>query len=203
MCPIYLQTRVDVVLLQRIQAEHPLHDPLRRCGMCSSSGETEQQSKSHTYGCEEDAFINCLFCDFSLSCAGQKVIQPTTVTPNCSSSVSWPLRQDKWPVTLWQWSGLSSKHKVNICIFPDPLFFSNLRRFMHLICLLCFPAFSSDSRPASGVLQGLVGIYERRGLRGYYNGMGASFVRAIPCALINYTLTRKFENVFSSMESWM
>lgn len=67
--------------------------------------------------------------------------------------------------------------------------------------LLCFPAFSSDSRPASGVLQGLVGIYERRGLRGYYNGMGASFVRAIPCALINYTLTRKFENVFSSMES--
>lgn len=62
-------------------------------------------------------------------------------------------------------------------------------------------AFSSDSRPASGVLQGLVGIYERRGLRGYYNGMGASFVRAIPCALINYTLTRKFENVFSSMES--
>uniref|UniRef100_A0A665XB87 Calcium-binding mitochondrial carrier protein SCaMC-1-A-like n=1 Tax=Echeneis naucrates TaxID=173247 RepID=A0A665XB87_ECHNA len=61
-------------------------------------------------------------------------------------------------------------------------------------------AFSSDSRPASGVLQGLIGIYERRGIRGYYNGMGASFVRAVPCALINYTLTRKFENLFSSME---
>ncbi|XP_049888859.1 solute carrier family 25 member 24, like isoform X2 [Epinephelus moara] len=58
-------------------------------------------------------------------------------------------------------------------------------------------AFSSDSRSASGVLEGLRGIYERRGIRGYYNGMGASFVRAIPCALINYTLTRKFENLVS------
>ncbi|XP_041847321.1 solute carrier family 25 member 24, like [Melanotaenia boesemani] len=62
-------------------------------------------------------------------------------------------------------------------------------------------AFSSDSRPASGVLPGLVGIYERNGFRGFYNGMGASFIRAIPCALINYTLTRKFEDLFSSMES--
>ncbi|XP_042370252.1 calcium-binding mitochondrial carrier protein SCaMC-3-like, partial [Plectropomus leopardus] len=58
-------------------------------------------------------------------------------------------------------------------------------------------AFSSDSRPASGVLQGLRGIYETCGIRGFYNGMGASFVRAIPCALINYTLTRKFENLVS------
>ncbi|XP_014861095.1 PREDICTED: calcium-binding mitochondrial carrier protein SCaMC-1-A-like isoform X5 [Poecilia mexicana] len=62
-------------------------------------------------------------------------------------------------------------------------------------------AFISDSRPASGMLSGLTGIYERNGFRGYYNGMGASFVRAIPCALINYSLTKKFENVFSSMES--
>uniref|UniRef100_A0A3Q3BX44 Solute carrier family 25 member 24, like n=1 Tax=Haplochromis burtoni TaxID=8153 RepID=A0A3Q3BX44_HAPBU len=62
-------------------------------------------------------------------------------------------------------------------------------------------AFRSDSRPASGVLPGLIGIYERYGIKGYYNGMGASFVRAIPCALMNYTLTRKFENVFSSLES--
>uniref|UniRef100_A0A3P9PX46 Solute carrier family 25 member 24, like n=1 Tax=Poecilia reticulata TaxID=8081 RepID=A0A3P9PX46_POERE len=62
-------------------------------------------------------------------------------------------------------------------------------------------AFISDSRPASGVLSGLTGIYERNGFRGYYNGMGASFVRAIPCALINYSLTKKFENMFSSMES--
>ncbi|XP_060940230.1 solute carrier family 25 member 24, like [Limanda limanda] len=62
-------------------------------------------------------------------------------------------------------------------------------------------ALSSASSPASGILRGLIGIYERHGLRGYYNGMGASFVRAVPCALINYTLTRKFENVFSSMES--
>nr|XP_040028255.1 solute carrier family 25 member 24, like isoform X2 [Gasterosteus aculeatus aculeatus] len=60
-------------------------------------------------------------------------------------------------------------------------------------------AFSSDSRPASGVLGGLVGIYERRGIRGFYNGMGASFVRAIPCALINYTLTRQFENLLTSI----
>uniref|UniRef100_A0A3Q3XHF6 EF-hand domain-containing protein n=1 Tax=Mola mola TaxID=94237 RepID=A0A3Q3XHF6_MOLML len=62
-------------------------------------------------------------------------------------------------------------------------------------------AFTSDSRPASGVLQGLMSIYERGGIRGYYNGMGASFVRAVPCALINYTLTRKFEIMFSSVES--
>ncbi|CAB1413452.1 unnamed protein product [Pleuronectes platessa] len=62
-------------------------------------------------------------------------------------------------------------------------------------------ALSSASSPPSGILRGLIGIYERQGLRGYYNGMGASFVRAVPCALINYTLTRKFENVFSSMES--
>ncbi|XP_035489381.1 solute carrier family 25 member 24, like isoform X3 [Scophthalmus maximus] len=59
-------------------------------------------------------------------------------------------------------------------------------------------AFSSESRPASGVFEGLIGIYERRGLRGYYNGMGASFVRAVPCALINYTLTRTFENLLES-----
>ncbi|XP_023190807.1 calcium-binding mitochondrial carrier protein SCaMC-1-A-like isoform X1 [Xiphophorus maculatus] len=62
-------------------------------------------------------------------------------------------------------------------------------------------AFISDSHPVSGVLSGLTRIYERSGFRGYYNGMGASFVRAIPCTLINYSLTRKFENMFSSMES--
>ncbi|XP_047444447.1 solute carrier family 25 member 24, like [Mugil cephalus] len=62
-------------------------------------------------------------------------------------------------------------------------------------------AFRSDSRPSSGVLPGLIGIYERHGIRGYYSGMGASFVRAIPCALINYTLTRKFESLCSSMET--
>lgn len=72
--------------------------------------------------------------------------------------------------------------------------------FTH-VCLSCSSAFRSDSRPASGVLPGLIGIYERYGIKGYYNGMGASFVRAIPCALMNYTLTRKFENVFSSLES--
>ncbi|XP_061654457.1 solute carrier family 25 member 24, like isoform X3 [Phyllopteryx taeniolatus] len=52
---------------------------------------------------------------------------------------------------------------------------------------------------SSGVLEGLVRIYERHGLRGYYNGMGASFVRAVPCALINFTLCRMFQNLFSSM----
>lgn len=80
--------------------------------------------KHYICGYEEDAFIKCLFCDFSQSWAGQKVIQPTTVTPNCSSSVLWPLLQDKWPVTLWQWSGLSSKHKVYLCIFPEPSYFN-------------------------------------------------------------------------------
>uniref|UniRef100_A0A1A8MDN7 EF-hand domain-containing protein n=6 Tax=Nothobranchius TaxID=28779 RepID=A0A1A8MDN7_9TELE len=61
-------------------------------------------------------------------------------------------------------------------------------------------AFVLASSPSSGVLPGLIGIYERNGFRGFYDGMGASFIRAIPCALINYTLTRTFENLFSSME---
>ncbi|KAM3865934.1 solute carrier family 25 member 24, like [Diretmus argenteus] len=59
-------------------------------------------------------------------------------------------------------------------------------------------AFCPVSPPSSSVLQGFIGIYERLGIRGYYNGMGASFVRAIPCALLNYTLTRKLEIVFAS-----
>ncbi|XP_024922140.1 solute carrier family 25 member 24, like [Cynoglossus semilaevis] len=62
-------------------------------------------------------------------------------------------------------------------------------------------AISSNSPPASGVFQGLIRIYQRRGIKGYYNGMGTSFVRAVPCALINYTLTRKFEDLFSTLES--
>lgn len=59
-------------------------------------------------------------------------------------------------------------------------------------------AFFSTSHLSSGALQRLIRIYEKSGLRGFYNGMGASFVRAVPCALINYTLIRKFEDMFSS-----
>uniref|UniRef100_A0A8C6TQG7 Solute carrier family 25 member 24, like n=1 Tax=Neogobius melanostomus TaxID=47308 RepID=A0A8C6TQG7_9GOBI len=58
-------------------------------------------------------------------------------------------------------------------------------------------AFCPTSRLSAGVLNGLLGIYERNGFRGFYNGMGASFVRAIPCASINYLLIRKFEKMFS------
>ncbi|XP_055058770.2 solute carrier family 25 member 24, like [Misgurnus anguillicaudatus] len=47
------------------------------------------------------------------------------------------------------------------------------------------------------VLQGLIGIYETYGVRGFYNGMGVSFVRAVPCALLNYTLTSKFQTLLS------
>lgn len=152
----------------------------------------------------KDAVFNYFASYCSRSWTGQRAIRPTTVTPNCFSSVLWPLLLDKRPVTHWPWSGLSSKHKVNLRTLCDTLeiIWNYLRRFTHLRRLSRFPAFSSDSRPTSGVLQGLIGIYERQGLRGYYNGMGASFVRAIPCALINYTLTRKFENLFSSTESW-
>ncbi|XP_076003875.1 solute carrier family 25 member 24, like [Genypterus blacodes] len=57
----------------------------------------------------------------------------------------------------------------------------------------------SNPNATSSVLQGFMGIYERGGIRGYYNGMGASFVRAVPCALMNFTLTRKLEALFSSM----
>ncbi|XP_036409771.1 solute carrier family 25 member 24, like [Megalops cyprinoides] len=53
---------------------------------------------------------------------------------------------------------------------------------------------------SSSVLQGLMGIYDKHGMRGFYSGMGASFVRAVPCALLNYTLTSKLEMVLSSTE---
>uniref|UniRef100_A0A3B4A1N4 EF-hand domain-containing protein n=1 Tax=Periophthalmus magnuspinnatus TaxID=409849 RepID=A0A3B4A1N4_9GOBI len=58
-------------------------------------------------------------------------------------------------------------------------------------------AFWPSSHRSTGVLNGLIGIYERNGFRGFYNGMGASFVRAIPCASINYLLIRRFETMFS------
>ncbi|XP_076151371.1 solute carrier family 25 member 24, like [Alosa pseudoharengus] len=60
-------------------------------------------------------------------------------------------------------------------------------------------AFSSLSPQASnmGLVQGFLGIYERQGLRGFYSGMGTSFVRAVPCALLNYTLTAKLETLCS------
>ncbi|KAM9459359.1 solute carrier family 25 member 24, like isoform 3-T3 [Salvelinus alpinus] len=56
-------------------------------------------------------------------------------------------------------------------------------------------AFSSTS--PTTFLQGFTGIYERHGLRGYYNGMGTSFIRAIPCALLNYALMKKLDTMFS------
>lgn len=102
MCQIYLQAWVDVVLLQRIQAEHPLHDPLRRCGVCRSPGEAEQKSKIKCcVHLKDTVFHYASYC--SQSWAGQRGIQPTTVTPNCFSSLLWPSLLDKWPVTHWQW----------------------------------------------------------------------------------------------------
>uniref|UniRef100_A0A3P8XRL6 Solute carrier family 25 member 24, like n=1 Tax=Esox lucius TaxID=8010 RepID=A0A3P8XRL6_ESOLU len=56
-------------------------------------------------------------------------------------------------------------------------------------------AFISTS-PTS-VLRGFTGIYKRHGLRGYYNGMGASFARAIPCSLLNYSLMKKLETTLT------
>ncbi|KAL0966968.1 hypothetical protein UPYG_G00302880 [Umbra pygmaea] len=56
-------------------------------------------------------------------------------------------------------------------------------------------AFSSTS--PSSVVQGFTSIYEKHGIRGYYNGMGASFARAIPCSLLNYTLMKKLETVLN------
>uniref|UniRef100_A0A8C2PX05 Solute carrier family 25 member 24, like n=1 Tax=Cyprinus carpio TaxID=7962 RepID=A0A8C2PX05_CYPCA len=60
-------------------------------------------------------------------------------------------------------------------------------------------AFCSSSQTPTDALQGLFGIYEKYGVRGFYNGMGASFLRAVPCALLNYTLTSKFETLLSSL----
>ncbi|KAJ3594366.1 hypothetical protein NHX12_003673 [Muraenolepis orangiensis] len=59
-------------------------------------------------------------------------------------------------------------------------------------------AFCAVSHPISSIYEGFTGIYARHGLRGFYSGMGASFTRAVPCALLNYTLTRKFELLFDS-----
>ncbi|KAL2097819.1 hypothetical protein ACEWY4_007026 [Coilia grayii] len=60
-------------------------------------------------------------------------------------------------------------------------------------------AFSSVSQQASnvGLRQAFLSIYERQGTRGFYSGMGTSFVRAVPCALLNYTLTVKLESLIS------
>lgn len=68
-----------------------------------------------------------------------------------------------------------------------------------LITPIFLLAFSSISQHASnvGLFQAFLGIYERQGVRGFYSGMGTSFVRAVPCALLNYTLTTKLETVLS------
>ncbi|XP_070295661.1 solute carrier family 25 member 24, like [Salvelinus sp. IW2-2015] len=72
----------------------------------------------------------------------------------------------------------------------------NTLSHLYLLFLLpCLTAFSSTS--PTTFLQGFTGIYERHGLRGYYNGMGTSFIRAIPCALLNYTLMKKLDAMFS------
>lgn len=62
-------------------------------------------------------------CCYSPSWTGQRVIQPTTATPNCFSSVLWPLLVDKWPATHWQLSGPSSKHRVTVtyCFIPGEI----------------------------------------------------------------------------------
>ncbi|XP_036453008.1 solute carrier family 25 member 24, like [Colossoma macropomum] len=59
-------------------------------------------------------------------------------------------------------------------------------------------AFTSNSQTSTNILQALAGIYEKSGVRGFYSGMGASFVRAVPCALLNYTLISKLEELLSS-----
>ncbi|KAL4608279.1 calcium-binding mitochondrial carrier protein SCaMC-1-B-like [Arapaima gigas] len=58
-------------------------------------------------------------------------------------------------------------------------------------------AFSMNTK-ASSALQGLLAIYAKYGIRGFYNGMGTSFVRAVPCALLNCTLSSRFELLLSS-----
>ncbi|XP_030631919.1 solute carrier family 25 member 24, like [Chanos chanos] len=58
-------------------------------------------------------------------------------------------------------------------------------------------AFSSASKQTTGVHQGFIRIFEKQGLRGFYNGMGTSFLRAVPCALLNYLLTSKLEQILS------
>ncbi|NP_001003884.1 solute carrier family 25 member 24, like [Danio rerio] len=60
-------------------------------------------------------------------------------------------------------------------------------------------AFCLSSQKPGDVLQGLTGIYTKYGVRGFYNGMGASFVRAVPCALLNYSLTSKFQTLLSTV----
>ena len=79
----------------------------------------------------------------------------------------------------------------------------NIRHIVSYLVCLSLPAFCAVSHPSSSVLQGFTGI-ARHGLRGYYyNGLGASFIRAVPCALLNYTLTRKLEVLFDSTWSWV
>ncbi|XP_076829313.1 solute carrier family 25 member 24, like [Brachyhypopomus gauderio] len=59
-------------------------------------------------------------------------------------------------------------------------------------------AITAGSQTPCGIFPGLLGIYEQQGLRGFYSGMGASFIRAVPCALLNYTLISKLETWLSA-----
>ncbi|KAI4900608.1 hypothetical protein NFI96_018770 [Prochilodus magdalenae] len=59
-------------------------------------------------------------------------------------------------------------------------------------------ALTTNSQTSTNIFNGLVGIYEKSGVRGFYSGMGASFVRAVPCALLNYTLISKLEELLST-----
>ncbi|XP_015210627.2 solute carrier family 25 member 24, like isoform X2 [Lepisosteus oculatus] len=56
-------------------------------------------------------------------------------------------------------------------------------------------AISSTTQTSSAV-ETLTSIYRNQGIRGFYSGMGASFARAFPCALLNYTLTSRLEILF-------
>ena len=40
------------------------------------------------------------------------MIRPTTATPSCFSSASWPLPLDKWPAIRWQWYEHSNRPRV-------------------------------------------------------------------------------------------
>ncbi|XP_016147059.1 calcium-binding mitochondrial carrier protein SCaMC-1-B-like [Sinocyclocheilus grahami] len=82
-----------------------------------------------------------------------------------------------------------------LCMIP----YAGVECAVHQVIQGTGGAFCSSSQKPTDALQGLFGIYEKYGVRGFYNGMGASFLRAVPCALLNYTLTSKFETLLSSL----
>ncbi|KAG9334086.1 hypothetical protein JZ751_009178 [Albula glossodonta] len=105
-------------------------------------------------------------------------------------------------IMSWAQTGPSSSSEARLFFFSFVAFASGQTASYPLAVIRTqqqAQAFSLNPQNSSA-LQGLTDIYVKHGIRGYYGGLAASFVRAVPCALLNYTLSSKLEMLLSSLE---